>query len=262
MEESSAIQSAETIKMVERAMDVLDILHSTHAHLGVNEIAKQCALNPSTAYRILKTLEKTGWVYQLNDGRYVSGQKIDFVTEKDNLFLALSDVAGYIMQDYTDKYGQAMNLMVREGNRCIILQQSRTKSLVNYVPPLHTYMPVYASGGGKVLLSELPDSLIALIVDSLEMVSFTQYTITDKEAFRAVLKETAGRGYAFDHKESSENGSCIAVPVRDHSGTIIASLSFSGFIGIDDPEYLLKYLPVLTEAAEKISRELFSAWKW
>ena len=61
--------------------------------------------------------------------------------------------------------------------------------------------------------------------------------------------------------ESSENGSCISVAVRDHEGTIIAALSFSGFIGIQDTDDLLEYVPVLKEAASVISRNLFTCWE-
>ena len=45
-------QNVETIKMVDRALEVLDILRKERSPLGVNEIAKSCELNPSTAFRI------------------------------------------------------------------------------------------------------------------------------------------------------------------------------------------------------------------
>ena len=73
-------KNTETIKMVERALQVLDLLRTSKSPLGVNEIAKTCKLNPSTTFRILKTLELSGWVFQLNDSRYITGQKISFVT--------------------------------------------------------------------------------------------------------------------------------------------------------------------------------------
>ena len=75
----------EIIKMVERALTVLDLLRTSKERLGVNEIAKRCDLSPSTAFRILKTLEVTGWVFQLSDDRYIPGEKISFVTEKSNM---------------------------------------------------------------------------------------------------------------------------------------------------------------------------------
>ena len=250
----------EIIKMVERALTVLDLLRTSKERLGVNEIAKRCDLSPSTAFRILKTLEVTGWVFQLSDDRYIPGEKISFVTEKSNMYLALSDVAQFVMNEYTNKYGHAMNLMVREGMHCKILQQSRTGKLVEYVPPLFSNLPFYACAGGKILLSELPISMVEHILNSCEMIPLTSHTITDPEKFWQALRVTATQGYAFDDRESAENGSCIAVPVRDNEGTIIASLSFTGFIGIKDPKKLLEYLPALQEASKEISRKLYVCW--
>lgn len=253
-------QPAETIKMVEKALTVLDLLRTSKDTLGVNEIAKICHLNLSTTFRILTTLESSGWAFKTNDDRYISGEKISFVTEKDNLYLALREVALFVMEGYTAKYNQAMNLLVRDGAYCTILQQSRTNNLMDYTPPVRTTLPFYCCAGGKILLSELPTSLTQQIMDSCEWRPMTPYTITDPRRFWQAIQETAKRGYAFDHNESVINGSCIAVPVRNHAGTIIATLSFSGFMGVEDPSTLLTYLPALQEASAEISRRLFSCW--
>lgn len=250
-------KEAETIKMVERALHVLDLLRTSRCRLGVNDIAKKCELTPSTAFRILKTLEKSGWVFQLTDDRYITGQKISFVTEKTNLYLALQDISNFIMQQFTQKYDKAMNLMVREGTHVVILQQSRTNSFVDYVPPLHSKLPIYACSGGKVILSDLPISHAEQIIEACELKPLTSRTITNPEEFWKELRLTAKRGYAFDDRESTENGSCIAVPVRDPEGNVIAALSFSGFISLENVEELIQYLPPLKEAAEKISKNLY-----
>ena len=57
------------------------------------------------------------------------------------------------------------------------------------------------------------------------------------------------------------NGTCIAVPIRNYSGTIIATLSFSGFIGVEDTSTLLPYLEPLREASERITSRLYATWK-
>ena len=116
---------------------------------GVNEIAKQCGFPPSTTFRILKTLEQRGWVFQVSDKNYITGEKLSFVLEKNNLNLALKDVASFVMKRYSKKHNKAMNLLVREGARCYILQQSRSDSLVDYIPPLYSELPFYASSGVK-----------------------------------------------------------------------------------------------------------------
>ena len=259
---SNTSSTATTIKMVENALSVLDILHYSTEPLGVNEIAKKCNLSPSTAFRILKTLDKSGWAFQLSDDRYIAGEKISFVTEKTNLYLALADVSFFVMQKYTAEYNRAMNLMVRENDHCKILQQSRTSNLVDYIPPLFSKLPIYACACGKVLLSELPVNLVEQIIRSCKMVPLTKQTITDPDFFWQNIREAAVNGYALEDRESSENGSCIATPVRDNKGNIIAALSFSGFVGISNPEkYLLEYLPALQEASCKITQYLYHCYK-
>lgn len=253
-----AQNNIETIKMLDKALSVLETLRTSKVRLGVNEIAKRCDLNPSTTFRILKTLEVNGWVFQCSDDRYLIGQKISFVTEKNNLFLALKDIASFTMNRYTGQLHQAMNLIVRDGGDCFILQQSRTKSLFDYVAPINTAMPFYACAGGKILLSELPILVVDKLLETTPLEPLTPHTITSAEAFWNELRSVARQGYAFDFQESSPNGSCIAVPVRDDEGTIIASLSFSGFIGIDSTDVLLPYLPGLKEASAEISHNLFA----
>lgn len=255
-------QNIQTIKSVDQALAVLDTLRTERKRLGVNEIAKLCGISPSTAFRILKTLEVNGWIFQCNDRRYITGQKLSFVMEKNNLYLALKDVSSFVMNRYTEKYNQAMNLIVREESRCYILQQSRTKNLVDYTPPLYTELPFYACAGGKILLSELPIGLVEEIFNSCKMIPLTEHTITDTEQLWQELRTVAKEGHAFDFKESAVNGSCIAVPVRDCEGNIIAALSFSGFVGIEDKNELLKYVPILKDASAEISQSLYKCWNW
>lgn len=250
-------QNIETIKMVERSLNVLDTLRISKVPIGVNDIAKQCSLSPSTAFRILKTLEVNGWIYQCNDGRYITGQKISFMTERNNLYLALKEVSAITMNKYTQKYERAMNLIVREYNKCYVLQQSRTRNLVDYIPSLNAELPFYACAGGKILLSELPIILANYIIESCSMKALTPHTITDPNQYWQELREVAKQGYALDHMESSESGSCVSVGVRDCEGTIIAALSFSGFIGVQNTDDLLEYVPILKEAAKEISHNLF-----
>ena len=152
-ESATAAQNPTIIKMVDQALTVLDTLRMSRESLGVNEIAKMCGINPSTTFRILKTLEVNGWAFQCSDRRYIVGEKIGFVIEKNNLYLALKEVSSFVMNRYTEKYNQAMNLTVREGARCYILQQSRTKNLVDYIPALYSDLPFYACAGGKILWS-------------------------------------------------------------------------------------------------------------
>ena len=252
-----------TIKMLENALKVMDALRDSKTPLGVNELAKQCTLSPSTTFRILKTLQADEWVFQFSDSGYLLGEKVSFVTEQNNMFLALKDVSGTIMQKYTNENGHAMNLMVRDGSNCTILQQSRTKNLIDYVPPIGTQLPIYACAGGKVLLSQLPIARAEQIIDAITLTAITPNTITDSDALWKNLRQVSTQGYAIENRESSLNGSCIAVPVWNSGNNAIAALSFSGFILEKDADAsLVQYLPALKKASKEISESLFTAWKF
>mgnify|MGYP001033975842 CR=1 FL=1 len=250
-------KAGEKVKSLEKAITILDMIRESDRPLGVNEISRQCGVNLTTAFRMLKTLKCSGWVYQDANDKYIIGPKVSFVTEKNNFFMALKEVAYYSMARLSAQTSQAMNLIVRENERCFILQQSRTEKIVDYVPPIGTVLPIYASAGGKILLSELPGLLREKILNHIDFKPLTKYTITDRDVFLHELDRCKERGYALDERESQEEGFCIAVPVRSDKGEIIAALSFSGIIGrIKDGE-ISYYLDLLKKASLEISENLF-----
>ena len=251
-------QNAEKVQTLDRALKILDSLMETTHPLGVNEISKMHEINPSAAHRILKTLQVNGWVYQCENDKYILGEKIAFVTEKDNFYMALSEVAYYVMKQLTEREGFPMNLVVKQRNKYFILQQTRTTRLADYVPPIGTSLPLHASAGGKILLCELPASLQKQIVDTISLEMMTPHTICKKKDFFEELERVKNQGYALDYHESIEGCCCVGVPVRGKSREIIAALSFSGITGITSKDQLLYYLPLLKEASQEISRRLFT----
>lgn len=253
------LKANERIKAVENTIKILDLILAADQPLGVNEISRQSSISLTTAFRILKTLKGSGWIYQDKEDRYLVGHKISFVTEKNNFYMALKEVAHYTMARLSAKTSQAMNLSVRDNNKCYIIQQSRTKKIVDYVPPVGTQISIYASACGKVLLSELPDLLLGAIMDSVPIKPLTQYTVLDRAQILDLLAKCRRDGYALDARESMDHAYCIAVPVRFGNGEIIAALSFSGIIGdtIDDGK-IQTYFSLLKEGASEISENLYA----
>jgi DNA-binding IclR family transcriptional regulator len=262
MKNSDVAIGESTIKTLDRAIYVLDQLRVAKVPLGVNEMSKLCNLNLSTVFRIMKTLASTGWVHQLSDGKYIMGQIFFFQTEKDNLYLALKDVAYPTMCRLTAQEYQAMNLCVRINEKCIILQQSRTDRLIDFVPPQGTSLPVHASGSGKVLFSELDQPFLDDILELIDFKKLAPRTIITRQMFLQELVKVRDEGYGLDFHESLESTSCVAVPIRNPNGDIIAALSFSGFIGLGEKAHLIGYVPSLHQAAEEISEKLFKTFKY
>ena len=251
-------KSTENVKVLDKALTILDMLKEADRPVGVNEISKHCFVNPTTSFRILKTLKNKGWVYQDENDKYTIGHKISFVTDKNNFYIALKEIAYYTMSRLSSAESEAMNLIVRDNEKCLILQQSRTEKIIDYIPPAGTFLPVYACAGGKILLSELPELILGEILDKTEFKAFTKHTIVRRTAFLEELEKVKHLGYAVDAHETQEEGFCIAVPVRSKENEIIAALSFSGFIGKISEGEINYYYQLLKKASAEITGKLYS----
>jgi len=245
------------VKAVERALKILDIVRTSSKPLGVNEIAKAAALDPATTFRMLKTLLKYDWVYQNSMEKYIIGPKISYVTDNNRFLEMLKEVSYYVMSDYSSREGQAMNLVVRNNEKCFILQQAKTNRLIDFVPPVGTFLLIYASACGKILLSGLSEENLQLVLNKTEMKAFTPNTITDKLRLIAELDKIKKCGYSIDNYETNEAAICIAVPVYDNKKNIFAAISFSGIVNKDVQNGVEYYVQVLQEASVKISGLIF-----
>lgn len=188
-----------TVQALERGLKILELLMQEKRPMGVNEIAKCQGITPSAAYRILKTLEANGWSFQMSDDKYIPGEKLSYITEKNNFHLALAEVAYPIMQELTAREILPMNLVVRQDRRFFILQQTRTERYVDFVAPVGSTLPLHASAGGKILLCELPEVLRAQFIDGIAFEAMTPNTICTKRAFLEELNRVRQQEYALDY---------------------------------------------------------------
>ena len=109
---------------------------------------------------------------------------------------------------------------------------------------------------GKVLLAGLPKEERSDLIDRLELPRFTAATICDGDLLKQELEQVATRGYAMDREEREEDVTCIAAPLRDYSGEVVAGVSISAPSSRLDEAQQQELLPYLLAAADKISREL------
>jgi hypothetical protein len=66
-----------SVPVVERALDILEVLHGSDFPLKTNEISSMAKVSRSTTYRILRTLVQRGYVFQNLDGEF-SVKELDF----------------------------------------------------------------------------------------------------------------------------------------------------------------------------------------
>ena len=244
------------VKVLHKSLSILETVANFKNPEALGEITKMVKLHPATVRRILSTLKENDWIAQNNDGKYSMKDSVLCMADVASHHNILKEITFPIMQELSSSESQAMNLTVRNYEKCYILQQSRSGRIIDYVPPIGTELPIYASSGGKVLLSEISNIELQDILQMTEFKQLTKYTITKKSDFMNELEKVRKQGYAMDAHESMELGSCIAIPIRNDKNKIIAALSFSGFIGNLEERDITYYLKLLRQASKTITQKL------
>ncbi len=164
--------------------------------------------------------EKTG-EYSLGLGAFEIGsaylRRVDLV-----------EVAKPIMADLARKIQETVHLAVLSETEILYLDKVDSPRSVGVISKLGQRGPVYCTALGKVLLANLPPQDRARILGQIRFQPFTPRTITSRRKLVQELSRVHRQGYALDFREIEEDVECIAAPIRDHLGNVVAALSVSG----------------------------------
>jgi DNA-binding IclR family transcriptional regulator len=117
-------------------------------------------------------------------------------------------------------------------------------------------LPAHATGVGKVLLAGLPESSLDALFRSVRMERFTAQTVADLPSLRKRLARIRRLGYGTDEEEYTIGVRCVAVPIRDQHGVIVAAMSVSAPAVRFDKKRSQEALDLLVDAAAQLSSAL------
>lgn len=254
MTESS---SSTLVQSVDRALSVLTVL-ARSGETGVSEIARELGVHKSTVFRLVATLEAHDLVEQHTErGKYRLGVGILRLAGATSARLDVVQEARPIERQLAATTGETVNLAILSETAALYIDQIAGPSALQPHNWVGQHVPLHATSNGKVLLSELPSSQVAVHLPRLK--SFTGLTVTSRTQLREQLADVQQRGYAVVVDELEIGLTAIAAPVRDAHGDIIASLSVSGPTFRIDEERTLGLVPAVVAAAAEISDRLGAA---
>ena len=117
-------------------------------------------------------------------------------------------------------------------------------------------LPVHTTAIGKVLVANLLDDEIVKILDLRGMEKKTRKSITNKTKFLQEIGKVREYGAAIDNEENSLNVRCLAAPIFNANGAVVAALGTSATILQLDETNLPKIIELVKDAATKVSEQL------
>ncbi len=151
---------------------------------------------------------------------------------------------------------ETAHLALLEGLQIVYLDKVDGRQAVTMQSRIGDRAPCHCTSLGKVLLAAQPEAEWRRYVREVSLARRTPNTVTDATTFYAMLSEVRRHGYAVDDVENEEGIRCVAAPVRDHTGSVVAAMSVSGWTVSMTPERTVECRPVVIAHALKASIDL------
>lgn len=217
------------VKSVSRALDIISFVGMRKGGLGVTEIANQMDINKSSVYRILSTLVQYGYVEQDNEtGRYKLGYKFLEVSSRLLESMDLREEAKPYLRELESETNEVIHLVVYDQGDVVYIEKLDGNETLRMHSKVGKRAPMHCTSVGKAILAHLPPAVVADILERKGLPVHTDHTITDRDQFIQELVEVRKKGFALDLEENEYGITCIAVPIFDHLGKVIAAVSISG----------------------------------
>lgn len=224
--------------------------------LGVTELAEAVGLDKGAVSRMLKTLTALGYTERQGPrGRFGIGPKI-LVLGRGYLDTAdLRTDAKPALEALAVAARATTVLAVASGNQIVVALKSFSPEKVQVNVALGDVLAAHASASGRVLLCESSQAQRDRFL-TFPLKRFTPRTITAKAALEEILGQVANDGYAVERGEEDAAVACIAAPVRDDRGLIVAALAATGPITGTPFVPDERHIRLVREAAESVSVRL------
>ena len=238
------------IQVIERMMKLLDVLSYYHDPVGLKQLALETGLHPSTAHRILAAMSASGFVERADPGTYRLGIRL---LELGNLVksrINIRDSAMPQMQALHEKIGESVNLGVRQGDEIVYVERTSSgRSSVRVVHLVGARAPLHVTAAGKLYLAEYSKDELREYARRTGLPGLTPTSITTLSALEKEIERVRRHGVAYDNEEIEQGLRCVAAPVHDDSGELVAGLSVSA----PAERYNQEWAALLRTTAEAVS---------
>lgn len=241
---------------IQRAIDL--IRRSAEHPLSLSEAAEVLDVHKSTALRILQTLEAARFVRKTGAGTYVFGSGLIELSELALGSMDLRQFAAAHLRALQRSTGHTVHLAQLTGDEIIYIDKVDSPSIDGLQLPSRVgrAVSIYASAVGKMILAFLPKEERDRLLAHVAFERFTPTTFADRESLDVELDRIREQGWATDNGEHDAYVMCVAAPIRDSRGRVIAAVSITAIEVIATLEQVKEHLPRLLATADTISREL------
>jgi len=242
-----------SIQVIERMMSLLDALAASPDAASLKQLAQATELHPSTAHRILAAMTTARFVERQDAGTYRLGIRLLELGGIVKSRINMREVALPFMQDLHEKIGEAINLGARHDDEIVYLERTSSgRALVRVVYLVGGRAPLHLTSLGKLFLATDSPQNVRDYAKRTGLPGKTPHSLTTLAALEKELDKVRRHGIAYDDEEAEIGLKCVAAPIHDDEGNVVAALSVSAPADRHDPDWARQ----VKQTADAVSRTL------
>ncbi len=244
------------LSSVTTAIHLLKAFGEDDDELGISELAKRLGVAKSTVHRLASALLSEGFLQQNPEtGRYRLGVGLFMLGSMVRARLDVTTEARAALNELREKTGENVRLAVLERNGVILLHDLEGPQSVRLRSATGQMRPFYCTAEGLVLLSGQRDADLKRLLAQPRS-QRTPRTIVDEEALRAEIRQVKRQGYAIEDETFDLGTRCIAAPIYNGEGRLVAALGMAGPRTRVRRSQFAKLAQLVVAAADQVSARL------
>jgi len=222
------------IKSLGKGISMMELLGNSSEPLSLTQIAQRMETNKTTAQRFLHTLMDLGYVRQVAGKRYMLGNKVLSLAFQFLHSEGAFNIARPYLEELSSDLQRSVSMGVLDGTEVLVIFRKEHTRFYPFAVYVGSRIPAYCTTMGKVLLAAQPREQLKDLLSRTNLFKVTPKTKTNKNEIIKDLKATRERGYGIADQEFSLDLYSFGVPLLNHEGQVVASVSIS--LNVQDRE--------------------------
>lgn len=242
---------------VVKAFKILEYFSNAKSQWGVRELARRLDAHESTTYRLMSTLESIGVLYKNPEtDKYALGLKLHELGHRVKIYDSLVQLSHPELEKLADNIEETVHMAIWHKDNILMIDKVESEKGLRLDSVIGQNSPAHCTGLGKILLAFSNELKLNAFLNGYNFKAFTKHTIKDSKTLRQKLLEIKEQGYAIDRQEFELGLICVAVPVYNNNGQVVAALSAAGPSDRFKESHLQNYLKILKKGAQNISEKI------
>jgi len=245
---------------IRRSVQVMELL-AKKGPLGVRAVAQQLKLPVGSVHRLLLDLEAEMVAERTPDNEWELSYRLLEITGIQLDRVELPRLARPFAERIAEATRETVNVNALHNMMGVTIDKVRGNEGMQLDMRIGSRGPLHCGGAGKAMLAFMsPEEQQQVYEQPLRRL--TDFTIVDPVALATEIGRIRKRGYSLDHDEVVVGVRCVAMPILDRAGRPVGAISISGTSAKQPGPELDRFVEMLSEACDHVSRRIGYTGDW